>query len=386
MSKFISTPLLFLLASISALTPFATDGYLSAIPVMAKDLSAGISDISITVSLYIFGLAIGQLIGGPLSDRFGRKPIIVFGLLIFSAGSFLIPLAQSLEILWIVRVLQAIGGGIAVVGVPAIIRDNTEGKDSARLFSLIMLISMLAPSVAPSVGTVILKSLNWQWIFTSLGIVGLAVMALTMMIMPKHIKTIQQVKPGGYLSVFKEKRAIGFLLTQGFTFSILMTFLTNAPFAYIEYFKVSETVFSGLLIFNVAGVAIINRVNHYLLHQYEPQQLLKLFLCIQVLGILILVLATFFFPTTLWLTVVGFVITTASLGGVIPNSSACFMNYFSHNAGIAAATLGATQYTMGAVISALAAILSGETLWAIVVIMAISTLLATASTFLRPQK
>lgn len=385
MNKYISTSLLFLLASISALTPFATDGYLSAIPIMAKDLDTGIANISITVSLYIFGLAIGQLIGGPLSDRFGRKPIIVFGLLIFSIGSFLIPLVQSLEMLWFVRVLQAIGGGIAVVGVPAIIRDNTEGKDSARLFSLIMLISMLAPSIAPSVGTVILKALNWEWIFTSLGIVGLFVMALTVVIMPKHIKTKHLIKPGGYLSVFKEKRAIGFLLTQGFTFSILMTFLTNAPFAYIEYFNVSETVFSGLLIFNVAGVAAINRVNHYLLHQYEPQQLLKLFLCIQILGILILVLATFFFSETLWLTVVGFVITTATLGGVIPNSSACFMNYFSHNAGIAAATLGATQYTMGAVISALAAVLSEASLWPIVLVMLISTLFATISTFYRAR-
>ena len=381
MNKYISTSLLFLLASISALTPFATDGYLSAIPIMAKDLDTGIANISITVSLYIFGLAIGQLIGGPLSDRFGRKAIIVFGLLIFSIGSFLIPLIQSLEMLWFVRVLQAIGGGIAVVGVPAIIRDNTEGKDSARLFSLIMLISMLAPSIAPSVGTVILKALNWEWIFTSLGIVGLLVLVLTVVVMPKHIKVKHQIKPGGYLSVFKEKRAVGYLLTQGFTFSILMTFLTNAPFAYIEYFKVSETFFSALLILNVVGVSIVNRVNHYLLHQYEPHELLKLFLGLQMVGVLMLVLSTFFFPEQLWLTVISFVVTTASLGGVIPNSSACFMNYFGSNAGIAAATLGATQYTMGAVISAAAAIMSENSLWPIVLIMFASTLLATISTY-----
>jgi DHA1 family bicyclomycin/chloramphenicol resistance-like MFS transporter len=378
--------LLFLLASISALTPFATDGYLSAIPIMAKDLDTGISNISITVSLYIFGLAIGQLIGGPLSDLFGRKPIILVGLCIFSIGSFLIPLVQTLEMLWIVRVLQAIGGGIAVVGVPAIIRDNTKGKDSARLFSLIMLISMLAPSVAPSVGTVILKALNWEWIFTSLGIVGVFVTVLTIIIMPKHIKTKHLIKSGGYLSVFKEKRALGYLLTQGFTFSILMTFLTNAPFAYIEYFHVSETFFSALLILNVAGVSVVNRVNHYLLHQYEPEQLLKLFLGVQMLGILMLVLSTIFFPEHLWFTVISFVVTTATLGGVIPNSSACFMNYFASNAGIAAATLGATQYTMGAVISATAAILSVNSLWPIVIIMLISSLFATFSTFCQHDK
>lgn len=376
MNKYISTPLLLLLASISALTPFATDGYLSAIPIMAKDLNTDISMVAVTVSLYIFGLAIGQLIGGPLSDRFGRKPIIVLGLVVFIIGSFLLPYADSLEMLWGFRILQAIGGGVSVVGVPAIIRDNTSGKDSARLFSLIMLITMLAPSIAPSVGTVILKALNWGGIFTSLAVVGTIVTILVILIMPTDIKVKNRTKDGGYLSVFRERRALGYLLAQGFGFSVLMTFLTNAPFAYIEHFNVNETFFSALLILNVLGVAVINRINNHLLHCYEPNQLLKLFLSIQFVGALILVIATAFFPNNLWFTVFGFVVTTATMGGVIPNSSACFMHYFGKNAGIAAATLGATQYIVGAVVSAIAAILSHDSLWSIVAVMMAATAIA----------
>ncbi|RBW41733.1 Bcr/CflA family drug resistance efflux transporter [Psychromonas sp. B3M02] len=376
MSKYISTSLLLLLAGISALTPFATDGYLSAIPIMAKDLNTDISMIAVTVSLYIFGLAIGQLVGGPLSDKFGRKSIILVGLIIFTIGSFAIPYAHSLEMLWIARTIQALGGGVAVVGVPAIIRDNTQGKDSARLFSLIMLITMLAPSIAPSVGTLILKLANWGWIFTSLAIVGAVVTVATLLIMPTEVKAKQTIKNGGYLSVFKERRALGYLFAQGFSFSVLMTFLANAPFAYMAHFGVSETFFSGLLIFNVMGVAIVNRINTYLLHRYEPHQLLKGFLIVQLVGAIILIVATSLFPESLWFTVLGFVAITATMGGVIPNSSACFMNFFGKNAGVAAATLGATQYMLGAGVSALAALLSHDSLWPIVSIMTVATVIA----------
>ena len=376
MNKAVSTSLLILLASISALTPFATDGYLSALPVMAKELNTDISLVAITVSLYILGLAIGQLIGGPFSDKYGRKPIIMIGLLLFSISSFVIPLNHSIELLWIGRFFQAIGGGIAVVSVPAIVRDNAVGKDAAKLFSLIMLITMLAPSIAPSVGTLILTLLNWGWIFTSLGIFGVIVLFAVFFIMPENQKPSKDRYKSSYLSVFREKRALGFLISQSFAFSILLTFLTNVPFAYIEYFHVSEAFFSGLLLLNVLSVICINRLNNYLLNKFEPHQLLKSFLFMQFIGVSLLVFNTFFFPTQLWAAVMGFVVTTASIGGIIPNSSACFMNYFEKNAGIAAATLGATQYVTAAAISAIAAMLTHDSLWPMVLVMLVAVIIA----------
>jgi len=195
----------------------------------------------------------------------------------------------------------------------------------------------------------------------------------------------RNAKGGGYLSVFREQRALGYLIAQGFCFSVLMTFLTNAPFAYMEHFKVDETFFSALLILNVVGVSVINRVNHHLLHRHEPNQLLKVFLGLQLVGVIVLVIATAFFPNNLWLTVVGFVLTTAAIGGVIPNSSACFMHYFGRNAGFAAATLGAAQYILGAVVSAVAAILSHDSLWPMVLVMLTATLIAFSGAIYRSQ-
>jgi len=376
MNKTISTSLLILLASISALTPFATDGYLSAIPVIAQDLNTDISLIAVTVSLYILGLAIGQLIGGPLSDKYGRKPIILAGLIIFSLTSFAIPYAHSLTALWLIRILQAIGGGIAVVGVPAIIRDNSSGKDSARLFSMIMLITMIAPSIAPSVGTLILKIANWQWIFTSLALLAIAVILAVLVIMPDLAKPQNEGLKDGYLKVFKERRALKYLIVQSFTFSVLMTFLTNAPFAYLEYYKIDETLFSALLVLNVIAVTMMNRVNSFLLNYYEPTRLLIYFLTLQLLGVVILITTATLFADALYLTVLGFVLSTSSMGGVIPNSSACFMNYFEKNAGTAAATLGASQYLIGAAVSALAALMTTDSLWPIILVMLAATLIA----------
>jgi len=254
MEKHITKSIVVLLAAISAITPFAIDSYLPAIPVIASDLHKDTSLVAITVSIYILGLAIGQLIGGPLSDRFGRKPVTVFGLIIFAVGSLLLADVQSLEMLWIWRVLQSLGGGIAVVGIPAIIRDNAVGKESAKLFGLVALITMLAPSIAPSVGTLILNTLNWHWIFIMLSVFAVIVAVSTVFTMPKAIKSKKVIKSqasAGYLSVFKERRALGYLLAQAFAYAVLMTFLTNAPFAYIEHFHVSTALFSGLLLGNI---------------------------------------------------------------------------------------------------------------------------------------
>ncbi|MGF1757259.1 multidrug effflux MFS transporter [Photobacterium sagamiensis] len=381
MNKQIPTSLLLLLAAVFAMSPFAIDSYLPAIPVMAGDLNIETSLVAVTVSIYILGLAIGQLIGGPLSDRFGRKPVMVGGLLIFAFGSLLLAGVQSLETLWTWRVVQSIGGGIAVVGVPATIRDNAVGKEAARLFSLIALIMMLAPSIAPTFGTVVMQTLSWHWIFIILSLIAVVVALSAILVMPKTKKVQKNKVPGGYISVLKERRALGYLLAQAFGYAVLMTFITNAPFAYIEHFGVTAELFSGLFIANVIGIVIINRTNSFLLHTYEPSSLLKVFLGMQLIGGVVLVSSMIIAPGNLWFIVAGFVISIAANGGIMANSSACFMRYFDKNAGVASALLGAVQYGIGAAVSALAAMLSNETLWPMILAMLVSTLIALTGAF-----
>ena len=376
MNKHIPTSLLLLLAAVFALSPFAIDSYLPAIPIIASDLGVNTSLVAVTVSIYVLGMAAGQLIGGPLSDKLGRKPTMVAGLLLFAVGSFMMAGVESLEMLWAWRVVQALGGGIAVVGVPATIRDNAVGKEAARLFSLIALIMMLAPSLAPTVGTLILRSQSWHWIFYLLCFLSAMIALNAMVVMPKAKPVKKEKGTGGYLSVIKERRALGFLVAQAFGYAVLMTFITSAPLAYIEHFGVSAELFSGLFIANVIGIVIINRTNTFLLRTYEPSTLLKAFLTLQFIGGMVLITSHIIAPEKLWFIVPGFVISIAANGGIMANSSACFMRYYGKNAGVASALLGAVQYGIGAGVSALAAMLGGTSLWPMIIAMFGSTTIA----------
>ncbi|KXO10147.1 Multidrug resistance transporter, Bcr/CflA family [Moritella sp. JT01] len=371
------------LAAVFALTPFTIDSYLPAMPTMAKVMGVDISLMSVTVSLYIFGLAIGQLIGGPLSDKKGRGFAMIVGLAVFAIASILLTTANQIEVLWLWRVLQAIGGGMAVVGVPATIRDKTSGKEAAKLFSLIGLIMMIAPSIAPTVGTIIMSLADWRWIFYTLAVMAVLVAILVMCFIPKPTEKVtpepesSEIQPKfGLLSVFSEKRALGFMVAQAFAFSVMMIFLTNASMMYMEVFGQTPKQFSLLFFLNICGLVVVNRTNAFLLSRFEPEALLKAFLSLQVFGGIILVTASVLVPDALYVAVVGFVIAISANGAVISNSSACFMKSFGRNAGSASAVLGATQYTIGGTVSALSAFISLGSVQPVVIMMLLSSMIA----------
>lgn len=360
----VSRALILTLAAVFAISPFAIDSYLPAMPAMAQSMNVDIALVSVTVSLYLLGLGVGQLIGGPLSDRKGRRLVMALGLGIFALGSVLLTTSPYIEILWFWRIVQAVGGGMALVGVPATIRDNTSGKESARLFSLIALIMMIAPSIAPTVGTLILTQAGWRWIFYFLAVLAILVTGLVMLFIPPKKVSLKEdgpkpsAKECGLISVFKEKRALGFMVAQSFGYAVMMTFLANASMIYMEDFGVSAEHFSVLFLANIAGLITVNRLNTFLLRWHEPATLLKGFLLMQVTGGLILIASSVIAPQMLYFAVTGFVITIAANGGIMSNASACFLKFFGHNAGSASAVLGAVQYAVGAAISALSAVIS----------------------------
>jgi len=379
----VSKALIVTLSCIYAVSPFAIDSYLPALPVIAGEMQVDISMLSVTVSLYIFGLAIGQLIGGPLSDKHGRLPIMVLGLSLFAVASLLLTTSNNISILWAWRMLQAIGGGIAIVGVPATIRDNADGKEAAKLFALVSLIMMVAPSIAPSVGNFILSHYSWHWIFYFMAVVASFAIFMAMNFIPhqsakkKNLSTkVKRIKGIKFIDVFKHQQAIGYMVAQAFAFSVMMIFVTNSAMVYMGEFKVSSDTFSILFALNIIGLVVINRVNTLLLNRFEPSSLLRLFLSIQVFGGLLLVASSLLLPKNLTFTVAAFIITISANGGIIANSNACFLKYFAKDAGTASAVLGAFQCVVGATVSALAAFISMGKIQPVVTLMLVSSSIA----------
>ncbi|MDN2661977.1 multidrug effflux MFS transporter [Psychromonas sp. 14N.309.X.WAT.B.A12] len=380
----VSKRLIITLSSIYAISPFAIDSYLPAIPLIANEMQVDISLLSVTVSLYILGLAIGQLIGGPLSDKHGRLPIMLLGLAIFASASLLLTTSTHIAWLWGWRLMQAIGGGIAIVGVPATIRDNADGKEAAKLFALVALIMMIAPSIAPTIGNLILSLQSWHWIFYFTAGFSCVAMLMAKKYVPHQSKkqkkllaiTIERNKGIKFIEVFKHKQGIGYMMAQAFAFAVMMTFVTNSAMIYLSIYEVSTTTFTQLFALNIGGLIFINRLNTLLLNRFEPATLARCFLTMQFSGGILLVTSSWLAPNNLTLTVIGFMLMISANGGVMANCNACFLKYFGKNAGTASAVLGAFQCAMGATVSAFAAFISMGYLQPVVLIMLLSSTVA----------
>ena len=389
--KKVSKKLIVTLSSIYAISPFAIDSYLPALPQIASEMGVNISMLSVTVSLYILGLGIGQLIGGPLSDKHGRLPIMLFGLSVFTVASLLLTTSTHIYVLWMWRLVQAIGGGIALVGVPATIRDNADGKEAAKLFSLVALIMMIAPSIAPTIGNFILSFHTWHWIFYFIASVSIFAMCMAIKFVPhqsaksKRQSQLDAEKTGSkaasvnvisFWQVLTHKQAIGYMIAQGFAFAVMMSFVTNSAMIYMGVFDVSTNTFSQLFAINIASLIFVNRLNTFLLNRFEPSILLRFFLSIQFIGTLLLVSPLLLNIQNLTFTVIAFAISIGANGGIIANSSACFLKFFGKNAGKGSAVLGAFQCTTGACVSAFAAFISMGKIEPVLFIMLTSSLIA----------
>ncbi|MBB3046742.1 DHA1 family bicyclomycin/chloramphenicol resistance-like MFS transporter [Litorivivens lipolytica] len=342
------------LAMTTALAPLALDTYLPAFPAMASSLGVRVHDISLTIAVYVFVLAFGQLIGGPLSDRFGRRRIMLIGLTLFGVASFLIYRSETLEALLILRAVQAFGGGWATVCVPAIVRDRLSGTEAARFFSLIGLIMILAPAIAPSLGSLILAFWGWNGIFLFLAGYTLLLMGLLQQIvfpsLSPHRAPIQAVTfRQRYAGVSKVKPARRFLLLQALAFAIMLLFISHSSFIYQDYFGAGPTQFALLFGANVLAMMVINLCNRRLLLRFSSVTILRWGLSIQAVGILLLLLISLFLPVW-WLFLPAMMMTVGAMGAISPNTQACYMEYFPQHGGTAAALLGACQFFIAGLI------------------------------------
>ena len=369
--------LILMLAALTAMAPLAIDAYLPPMPAMAKQLHIPIHDVELSLSLFLGGFAIGQIIGGPLSDHFGRRRIIFSGISLFSIGSAGIIFSQTIEAIWLWRLVQAIGGGLAIVNSSAVIRDISSGRDSARHLSQMAIIMMVAPLLAPMIGMLLLHLAGWRFIFGFLLVYALLLGWLLYRYLPETHQYIAD-KPSAlkrYASVLSHRQAMGFLAAQCFSFGGLFTFITASPSVYMGYFGVSETLYPFLFGANVLVMVAFNRLNMRLLRYQPPASLLTIGQLLQLLiGLLLLSYVLLSDTPQLELLVAGIMLFIGFQGLTVANAIASTVEYFPYSAATATALLGACGFMTGAASGWLVTTLSDGSPLPMVLVMSLCAL------------
>lgn len=364
------------LASLSAITPLAIDMYLPSFPAIATDLHTNIPNVEFSLSLYFFGMAMGQLLGGPISDAYGRRPMVMVGLIVFGMSSLLLCITNQIETFWMLRALQSFGGGVATVNVSATVRDMFDRKESARIFSLIAMVMLMAPLLAPTFGSLILKFFEWETIFLILGFYTLFALMFYLFRFPPIKQTRAKITPiQNYKTVLSHKLAMVFIISQVLCTSGMYTFITSSSFIYMEHFHVKASQFSLFFGINVLMMMICGRLNVWVVKRKDPLQLLRFGVVMQaIIGMMLFVLrdAGLFviFP------LIGLYI--GILGFVFGNSVSLALEFFPSISASANAIIGVLQYSVGALMGFIASSLHDGTLLPITGVMMVVSLCGAA--------
>lgn len=349
-------PILALLASFG---PLATDMYLSAFPDMQTDLATDSRGISASLSVFLLGLALGQLIYGPVSDRFGRRSPLLIGTSLFVVSSALCLLSHDIISFLALRVLQALGGCCGIILGRAIVRDLYEEKDIARAFSALSMIGMAAPIVAPSLGVAILLIGGWRAIFVALVAVGLASLAAIWFGLPETLppaRRQRRISPaiifGNFAGLLTQRRFLLTALMAGAAAGALFSFITGSSPAFITHFGVSRiayaAIFSAVVLAMIAG----GQCNRLALRRHPPATILRFALTANILAGAALVLAA---AGPIPFVLAALLCAVGSVGAILPNSAALAIAASRDHAGSASSILGVLQFGGGFLASSLLA-------------------------------
>ena len=341
--------LIVILAALSSIASMSIDTYIPSIPSIAEYFEVDINKIELTLTLFLLGFATGQIFGGAISDRIGRRKTSLIGLIGFSFFSFMIIFSSSVYELWIFRIIEAFFGGLIVVNANATVRDMFEGKEATKIFTLIGTISMIAPLLAPAIGSFIIHFLSWKAIFVFLGIYALVILAFVYINLEETFTYAKQSVLGAYKNVLTNKKARPLIILFPVVFSGMFIFISKSAFVYIEYFGVSTDWFPLFFGADVIFVMIVAQINLKLIKKYETISIIKFGIFIQFLISIALVVALI--KPSLIITFILLTAYVSALGIIFGNLTAIILENFSKNAATATAVLGVFNFSVGSVVA-----------------------------------
>ena len=347
--------------------PLAIDMYLPALPTIARDLETSAAAVQVSLAVYFIGIAFGQALYGPLSDRWGRKPALYFGLSVFVIASTGCALATSPRMLIAFRFLQALGGCAPLVIPRAVVRDYFDQRGSVRMLSVLILVMGLAPILAPLVGGQLLVNFGWRSVFWLLAAYGVAWLTIVIVFLPESlpVERRQRQHIGAVLAVYgrllRDRVYLAYVATGGMIFAGLLSYISGSPFVFIELFGVPPEQYGLYFGTNAVGIITASQVNRWLANRFDADRVVRAVLPVAMAaGLTLLADAYTGFGgfagilVPLWIFI-------ACHGFVMPNTTALAMAPHGTVAGSASAMMGTLQFVLGATAGALVGVLGNGT-------------------------
>lgn len=368
--------LILILGLLTAIGPFSIDMYLPGFPAIAADLHTTVSRIALSLSSFFIGISAGQMIYGPLLDRFGRKKPLYIGLGVYLLASIGCATAHSAEALIWLRLLQAIGSCSGMVASRAMVRDLFPVGENAKVFSKLMLVVGLSPIIAPTLGGYVTAHYGWHWVFVILSVMAAGILTAVHFYLPESRKPDPSfsLKPkpiiNGFAKVAREPQFYTYALAGSAASAGLYAYISGSPFVFMELYKVTEQQYGWIFAGVAGGLITASQLNSLLLRKYKSEQIVVVALLCQSFTGIVLFLGSMSGLLNVFSTIFLCFLFLSCQGFTFPNTSALSLAPFTKTAGSASALLGSIQMGVGACTSAMVSYFTNGTALAMTGVMA----------------
>lgn len=348
---------------LTAVAIFASDAYLPSLPAMANALGATHTLVKLTITSYFVGLGISPLIFGPCSDRFGRRPVLVVGLLIAVAGSFLCVIAHDIHTIIVGRAIQAFGVGCGLTLGRTVVRDIVEGKELAKIASIFGMLIAMVPAIAPTVGGYVQHAFNWRGNFVLLMLIMLIALILLLLTLPETLKEKQHhvLKPKvllkNYWELIKNRNFCLYALIAGVSFSSIMAYLAMSPFLFQTVMGLTPIQFGWLAFVMSFGIMTGSLINNYLMKHFELNSLLLYALVIMFFASGLLLMPWFFNDLSISAIMIPLFFYLIGIQMILPNAFSLGFSDIRKNLGTAGALFSSLQTSVSIFSTALASLI-----------------------------
>lgn len=373
------------LGIIGILGPFGTDIYLPALPQMALDLSTSESSIRLTLSIYTLGMAAGQLIIGALSDRFGRRRLMISGGIVVAAAAFSASLSENLATLLLSCIVLGVGAAAGLVTGRAVIADKTVGKQATKYFALLQMVVSMGPIIAPLAGAALLALGDWRLIFTGFSIFAVVGVVGALVFVPESLnpEARQSAHPFKVLAlmgeVLRNKQYLFFAATMWLGFGMLFAYISSSSFVFQSTLGVSSQMYAADFALNGVGLVGASLLTARLAHRFAPERIIVFGLIVQALAMIALIVLTSTNTVNVWSVVICFFLLATSMGFIFGPATSLAIAPVRYASGTALAMVGSFQFVSAGIASTLTALVSPHPLVGFLIVGSCATVCAAAT-------